>query len=315
MVRDPNLLVGIDTADDAAVYRLTRDLAIVQTVDYFTPVVDDPYWFGSITVANSLSDIYAMGARPLLALNIVGFPSRSLPLEVLAEILKGGSDKAREAGVPIVGGHTIDDPEPKYGLAVTGLVHPKKVVTNAGAQVGDVLILTKPIGIGIITTAIKHEKAFEKAEKEAIRVMDTLNKAAAEAMVEVGVHACTDITGFGLLGHLYEMTKGSRVGARVSLSQVPVINEAWNLIRKGICPGGTYNNRNFLEGVVRWDPKISEEEQLMLCDAQTSGGLLISVSRRKERALLAALKKAKALAVAKIGEIVKDEEGKIEVVP
>ncbi len=315
MVRDPNLLVGIDTADDAAVYRLTRDLAIVQTVDYFTPVVDDPYWFGSITVANSLSDIYAMGARPLLALNIVGFPSRSLPLEVLAEILKGGSDKAREAGVPIVGGHTIDDPEPKYGLAVTGVVHPKKVVTNAGARVGDVLILTKPIGIGIITTAIKHEKASKKAEKEAIRVMDTLNRAAAEAMVEVGVHACTDITGFGLLGHLHEMTKGSHVGARVSLSQVPVIPEAWLLIRKGICPGGTYNNRNFLEGVISWDPKISQEEQLMLCDAQTSGGLLMAVARRKERALLAALKKAKALAMAKIGEIVKDEEGKIEVIP
>lgn len=314
-MRDPNLLVGIDTADDAAVYRLTRNLAIVQTVDYFTPVVDDPYWFGSITVANSLSDIYAMGAKPLLALNIVGFPSRSLPLEILAEILKGGSDKAREAEVPIVGGHTIDDPEPKYGLAVTGVVHPKKVVTNAGARVGDVLILTKPLGIGIITTGIKREKASKKAEKEAIRVMDTLNKAAAEAMIEVGVHACTDITGFGLLGHLYEMTKGSRVGARISLSRVPVIPEAWLLVRKGICPGGTYNNRNFLEGVVSWDPKISQEEQLMLCDAQTSGGLLIAVSRRKEKALLAALKKAKALVVAKIGEIVKDEEGKIEVIP
>lgn len=313
--KDPNLLVGVETADDAAVYRLRKDLAIVQTVDYFTPVVDDPYHFGAITAANSLSDIYAMGAKPLFALNIVGFPSRSLPLEVLTEILKGGSDKAQEAGVPIVGGHTIDDPEPKYGMAVTGIVHPKKVVTNASAKVGDALVLTKPLGIGIITTAIKREKASPRAIKKAIAVMSTLNKEASEAMLEVGVHACTDITGFGLLGHLHEMTTGSRVGARIYLSKVPVLPEAWPLVKKGVAPGGTYNNRRFLEGAVTWEPGVSEEEQLVLCDAQTSGGLLIAVSRRKEKALVSALKRAKALVIARIGEIVKDEEGKIEVVP
>lgn len=311
---DPNILVGTDTADDAAVYRLTDELAIVQTVDYITPVVDDPYSCGAVAAANSLSDVYAMGARPVFALNVVGFPSGKLPLQVLSTILQGGADKVREAGASIVGGHSIDDPEPKYGLVVTGVVHPEMVVTNAGAKVGDDLILTKPLGIGIITTGIKQERVSEKATDEAVRVMTTLNKAAADVMVDVGVNACTDITGFGLLGHLSEMTSASGVGARISLSTVPVLPEAWTLVKKGICPGGTKRNRDALKGKVTWAPEISDESQLILCDAQTSGGLLISVPKEKSAQLVERLQAAKTLAAARIGEIVADT-GQIDVIP
>jgi selenide,water dikinase len=311
---DPRLLVGPETSDDAAVYQLTDDLAVVQSVDFITPVVDDPYTCGAVAAANSLSDIYAMGARPIFALNLVGFPTAKLPLRVLSLILQGGADKVREAGAAIVGGHSIDDPEPKYGLVVTGLVHPQKVVTNARAQVGDDLVLTKPLGLGIITTGIKHERVSAEAVDRAVRVMTTLNKSAAEAMVEVGVHACTDVTGFGLLGHLHEMTSGSGVAARISLQAVPVLPEAWALVKEGICPGGTKRNRQALEGKVTWAPGITEEAQLVLCDAQTSGGLLIAVPKAKSPTLIAALQAAQTLAAARIGEIIADG-GRIDVIP
>ena len=311
---DPRLLVGPETCDDAAVYQLTEDLAVVQSVDFITPVVDDPYTCGAVAAANSLSDIYAMGARPIFALNLVGFPTAKLPLRVLSLILQGGADKVREAGASIVGGHSIDDPEPKYGLVVTGLVHPQKVVTNARAQVGDDLVLTKPLGLGIITTGIKHERVSAEAVDRAVRVMTTLNKSAAEAMVEVGVHACTDVTGFGLLGHLHEMTSGSGVAARISLQAVPVLPEAWALVKEGICPGGTKRNRQALEGKVTWAPGITEEAQLVLCDAQTSGGLLIAVPKAKSPTLIAALQAAQTLAAARIGEIIADG-GRINVIP
>jgi len=312
-IEDPNLLVGTNTADDAAVYQITDDLALVQTVDYITPVVDDPYSFGAIAVANSISDVYAMGGKPLIALNIVGFPNNTLPLAILTQILKGGAEKAKEAQVTIVGGHTINDPEPKYGLAVTGLINPKEVVTNAGAKVGDLLILTKPLGIGIITTAIKKDEVAGEVVDKAVYVMTSLNRAASEAMLQIGVNACTDITGFGLLGHLHEMTVGSGVGAEIYLDKVPVIEETWDLVKKGIAPGGTHANRNFLADSVNWHRKITLEEELVLCDAQTSGGLLISVPANKADQLLALLKKKKTPAAAIIGRIIEDKEGKINV--
>lgn len=309
--------MGIETADDAAVYRLGPDLALVQTVDYFTPIVDDPYSFGAIAAANALSDIYAMGGRPLLALNIVGFPITKLPKEVLAEILRGGAEKAKEAGVLIVGGHSIDDNEPKYGLVVTGLIHPNRVVTNTKAQVGDDLVLTKPLGMGIISTAIKREKAPPSAIQKAVEIMSTLNKGAAEAMLEVGVSACTDITGYGLLGHLYEMTTASVVGARIKLSQVPILPEVFELAKAGLVPGGTHRNHKFLrerEAVV-WDPGIDETTKLILSDAQTSGGLLIAVPKEKTQKLIALLEEGKAPAAARIGEIVENPQGRIWVEP
>jgi selenide,water dikinase len=310
VVSDPNLIVGIGTADDAAVYRITDDKAIVQTVDFFTPVVDDPYTFGLITAANALSDIYAMGARPLFALNIVAFPSKTLPMDVLYEILRGGADKAREAGIGIVGGHSIDDPEPKYGMVVTGIVHPDRVVANSTARVGDVLVLTKPLGIGIITTAIKREKASKAAIERAVSVMSALNREASEAMVEVDVSAGTDITGFGLLGHLLEMVQGSGVCARIYLDRVPVIEEAWGYAGEGIVPGGSRANLEYVNPHVQWG-KVSEDARLVLSDAQTSGGLLISVPKEKEGLLLSALRVRGVNGVV-IGEIL---EGKgIEVV-
>ena len=312
---DPRILVGAETSDDAAVYQLDSGQAIVQTVDYITPVVDDPYSCGLIAAANSMSDIYAMGATPLFALNIVGFPVGSLSLEILGEILRGGTDKVREAGAPIIGGHSIDDPEPKYGLVVTGLIDPAKIFKNSTALVGDDLVLTKPLGFGIITTAIKRSKATESTIDTAIALMATLNKGASEAMVAVGAHACTDVTGFGLLGHLHEMTVGSKVGARVSLSKVPVLPEAWGLIQQGICPGGTKRNYESLQGAVVWNPEIRGEAQLVLCDAQTSGGLLIAVPKDRTSALMRRLQEHRAPAVALIGEIIEGPDGRIWVEP
>jgi len=306
--------VGITTGDDAAVYRLTDDLALVQTVDVFTPVVDDPYQYGAISAANALSDIYAMGARPVLALNIVGFPRTLLPLSILDEILRGGADKAREAGVTIAGGHSIDDPEPKYGLAVTGLVHPRAVVRNVGARPGDQLILTKPLGIGIITTGIKQGTTSARTADAAIAVMSRLNAAAAAAMVEVGVHAATDITGFGLLGHLYEMTSGSRVLARVRFSRIPVLDETRVLARGGAIAGGTTRNIAYLQTRATFEG-LDEIDRLICCDAQTSGGLLMAVPADRVDALIAALRRRQVDPVAQIGEITSEGDGRIQVVP
>jgi len=307
--------VGIRTRDDAAVYRLSDELALVQTVDVFTPVVDDPYQYGAISVANALSDIYAMGARPLLALNIVGFPRGRLPLEILGEILRGGAAKAEEAGVIIVGGHSIDDPEPKYGLAVTGTVHPQKIVTNAGGRAGDVLILTKPLGIGVITTGIKQDRTPPPVAAEAIRVMGILNRAAAEAMVEVGVDACTDVSGFGLLGHLHEMAEASGVAARISVAAVPLLPEAHALARRGAIAGGTARNFEFLQDKVDYDETLDEATRLLLADAQTSGGLLIAVPAAKAGALEAALRRREVAPVARIGALVPGPAGRITVAP
>jgi len=314
-VNDPNILVGTNTADDAAVYKVNDSLAIVQSVDYFTPVVDDPYTFGLITAANSLSDLYAMGAQPLFALNIVGFPSKKLSMDVLAEILKGGAAKAAEAGISVIGGHTIDDPEPKYGMVVTAVINPAQVVTNAGAKAGDRLVLTKPLGLGIITTAMKKGLVSPEVIAEAIEVMSTLNKAAAEAMVKVGVNACTDITGFGFLGHLHEMAKASHLGAKISLADVPVIPETWNLMnnKQGVVPGGSQRNLEFLREDLIINPGITEVDLTVLSDAQTSGGLLISVTEEKLPNLLQELKEAGVQTIALVGTMVEDDLFKLEI--
>lgn len=283
----------------------------MQTVDVFTPVVDDPYHYGAISAANALSDIYAMGARPLLALNIVGFPRGKLPMSVLEQILRGGADKASEAGVIIAGGHSIDDPEPKYGLAVTGLAHPDRIVKNVGARPGDQLVLTKPLGIGIITTGIKQEKTSPAAAEEAIRVMERLNRDAAEAMLEVGVRAATDITGYGLLGHLYEMTSGSRVTATVQYSRIQVLEEARSLVRRGAIAAGTSRNYEYLRPRVTFSG-LDEFDEIILCDAQTSGGLLMAVAADRLDALTAALRR-RSIDPAHIGEITGEGDGRIEV--
>lgn len=304
--------MGTSTVDDAAVYRLSDDLALVQTVDVFTPIVDDPYHYGAIAAANAFSDVYAMGGRPILALNIVGFPRGKLPMPVLVDILRGGSDKAREAGVLIVGGHSIDDPEPKYGLAVTGIVRPDRVVRNVGARPGDQLVLTKPLGMGIISTGIKQAKTSPETADQATVVMERLNRDAAEAMLEVGVNAATDVSGFGLLGHLYEMTSGSRVGARVGYSRIPIIEEARALVRQGAIAGGTARNYEYLRPRVEFSG-LDEGDQIILCDAQTSGGLLLAVPGNRLDALTAALDARDVLA-AHIGEITAGGDGRITIV-
>ena len=286
-------------------YRLDDNTALIQTLDFFPPIVDDPYLYGQIAAANALSDVYAMGGRPLLALNIVGFPI-DLPKEILGEILRGGGAKAQEAGVLIVGGHTVDDQEPKYGLAVTGLVAPGAEVSNAGAQPGDVLVLTKPIGTGIITTAGKQQRVPDEVLANAVNEMATLNRAAAEAMTEAGAHACADVTGFGLLGHLRAICQGSGVGARVNFGAVPQIEGAWELLESGIAPGGTHRNLASIDDVVEWNG-LGGNERLLLVDAQTSGGLLISVARDGLDGLLAALENAGVETRAVVGEVVARE--------
>jgi selenide,water dikinase len=314
VVEDPNLLVGTATGDDAGVYRLSADTALVLTVDFFPPIVDDPTSFGAIAVANSLSDIYAMGGRPLLGLNIVGFPVE-LPKHILGDILKGGYAKAQEAGCLIIGGHTVDDREPKYGLAVVGLVEPGKQVTNAAARPGDTLVLTKPLGTGIITTAGKQGVVRREVLEEAISVMGTLNRAACEAMVSVGVNACTDVTGFGLIGHLDTMMRASGTGCTLQLSSIPVLPGAWELVGQGIAPGGTHRNLDGVGGHVRWHQEISEDGRLLLCDAQTSGGLLISVPESRAAALLGALEAGGVRGARVIGQVHDGGRKGIEVVP
>jgi selenide,water dikinase len=307
-------LVGTETGDDAAVYRLTDTIALVQTVDFFPPIVDDPYSFGAIAVANAVSDVYAMGGVPLLALNLVSFPVE-LPKEILVRILKGGYDKAAEAGVLIVGGHTVDDKEPKYGLAVTGLVRPGDQVTNAGARPGDALVLTKPIGTGIITTAAKSNATDSPTLSRAIAVMEELNAGASAAMTHVGVHACTDVTGFGLLGHLHGMMAGSRTSARLFWGRVPLIEGTWQLAEQGIAPGGTHRNLHSLERWVTWDSDVPEKARIVLSDAQTSGGLLISVAQEKLEALKRELASHGVATIAVVGEVLQGNPGAIQVLP
>jgi len=310
----PDLLVGIETGDDAAVYRLNDHTALVLTVDFFPPITDDPFEFGAIAAANSLSDVYAMGGKPLLALNIVGFPA-SLDKAVLGEVLRGGYAKAAEAGCLIVGGHTVDDPEPKYGLSVVGLVEPGKQVTNAGARPGDVLVLTKPLGTGIITTAGKQRRVSKEVLQGAVEAMSNLNRAASEAMMRVGPHSCTDITGFGLMGHLRSMVRGSKVAAKVSLGKVPVLPGVWELLDQGVAPGGTHRNLQGVADTVQWHAGLREREQLLLCDAQTSGGLLISVARSNADRLLAELESEGVKGSAVVGEILAGPAGQIQALP
>ena len=288
VLRDENLLVGFDKSDDASVYKVSDDLALVQTVDFFPPIADDPYTFGAIAAANALSDVYAMGGEPKLALNIMAVP-RELPKEAVHRLLQGGYEKAYEAGVIITGGHSILDPEPKYGLAVTGFVHPDKVLTNSGARPGDVLLLTKPLGIGVLTTAAKGELAEPETMAYAVKLMTTLNKAARDAMVKYRVHACTDVTGFGLLGHGTEMAQGSGVELHIHTAGLKLIPEALEFARMGILPEGMYRNRSFAEPHV--DPgQVPLEIQDLLYDPQTSGGLLMAVDPADAEALFAELR-------------------------
>lgn len=313
-ITDPAVLVGNSTADDAAVYRLDDERALVLTTDFFTPIVDDPYDFGAVAAANALSDVYAMGGRPITALNLVGFPAE-LDVEVLGEILRGGAEKAKEAGIDLVGGHTIKSEEPIYGLAVTGLVHPDRVLSNAGAKPGDKLVLSKPIGTGIVTTAAKNDEDSRGAIGEAVKVMSTLNRAAAEAAASVGegVHAATDITGFGLLGHLRNIVAASKCGAVVRRADVPALEAAVAYVEAGIAPGGTHANWRFLAESVRWGEGVDKADQLLLCDAQTSGGLLFSVVADRVDALVAALRERETLAAAVVGELVAEHPGQISV--
>jgi selenide,water dikinase len=305
-------LSGFAHGEDAAVYRLNDEMAVVQTVDYITPIVDDPFAFGAIAAANALSDIYAMGARPVLALNLVGYPAKTLPLGMLGEILRGGEAKLAEAGACLGGGHSIEDLEPKYGLAVTGVVNPKRLVTNTGARPGDVLILTKPLGLGIITTGIDRRLVNGGVIERATAVMTQLNRAASEAMLAVGIHACTDVSGFGLLGHLREMVEASGVGARLNWKSVPVLAEAWGLVEQDCIPDGTRNNLNYLADFVDWSRAVPPTARVVLCDAQTSGGLLMAAPSKKARKLLAALAQTSTGGTV-IGEIVEKPKGRIRV--
>jgi selenide, water dikinase len=311
-VTDPNVIVGSSTADDAAIYKLTDDLALVFTTDFFTPIVDAPRDFGRVAAANSISDVYAMGGTPTTALSIVGFPD-SLPATVLGEILVGANEIAADAGIAIVGGHTIKSEEPIFGLAVVGTVHPKKVLANAGAKPGDALILTKPLGLGIISTAAKNDQDARGAIREAITVMTTLNKAA-EVLTRFEVHALTDITGFGLLGHLRNITAASGVTAEVRASAVPVLDAAREYVKAGIAPGGTRANLKFLADWVDFAPEVLPEEQLLLADAQTSGGLLAAVPEAIAPDVVRALKEFGTLSQAVVGRVVSAGSGRIRVV-
>jgi selenide,water dikinase len=303
----------MEHAEDAGVYRLTDDLAIVQTVDFFTPIVDDPYDFGRIAVVNSLSDVYAMGGSPLTALNVVCFPRDEMDITVLKEVLRGGLDMMHEAGVILVGGHTVEDPELKYGLAVTGTVHPDKVIHNNGAKAGDRLILTKPLGTGIISTAIKGGMADDKSVERIVASMTALNREAAEAMQEVGVHAGTDITGFGLLGHAAEIIEGTEVGMVIDSAAVPVFPEAKGLAEMGMIPGGLHRNRDFRKGMIDISEEVPQYLQDILYDPQTSGGLLIAVPHERAWMLLEKLQEKGVADAAIIGEVVGEYKGRIEV--
>lgn len=283
-MQDDNLLVGIETSDDAAVYKLTEDIAVIQTLDFFTPVVDDPYTFGQIAAANSLSDIYAMGGKPTVAMNIVCFPN-CLPIEVLGEILRGGADKVLEAGAIVVGGHSVQDDEPKYGLSVMGIVHPDKVLKNHGCRPGDVAIITKPLGTGIINTAIKGGIASEAAYETAVKVMTTLNKYAGEIVAGYKITACTDITGFGLMGHAYEMASASDVTIRIFKDRLPYIKEAREYAEIGLVPEGSYNNRAYLVGKYEFEG-VEEWQADIIFDPQTSGGLLFTCTKEEAGKIL-----------------------------
>lgn len=310
---DQNLLVGLEQADDAGVYRVSDDIALVQTVDFFPPMVDDPYSFGQIAAANALSDVYAMGGIPKTAMNIVAFPSKTMDISILRTIIDGGLSKMREAGVVLVGGHTVEDSELKYGLSVTGYIHPNRILTKKNLQTGDCLILTKPLGTGIVSTAIKAGIADQVLIDTVTHAMATLNRDAAMVMDKFSVHACTDITGFGFLGHLAEMVVDSGHGVRIRSALVPIYSEALEWADMGLIPAGTYNNRNFRGAFVDFDSNVPQRIQDLLFDPQTSGGLLIAVAANEAEKLVDALK-AKGIEVAAIvGEVIAEPVERIVV--
>ncbi len=311
---DENVLVGLDRADDAGVYKISDELALIQTVDFFTPVVDDPFRFGQIAAANALSDVYAMGGTPKTAMNLVAFPVKEMDISVLRQILQGGVDKLTEAGVVLIGGHSIEDKELKYGLSVTGFVHPAQVLTKKNLQAGDRLVLTKPLGTGIVNTVIKAGMASADLIDRVTHLMVELNRDAAEVMARFEVNACTDVTGFGLLGHLAEMVCGSGMGARVFSMQVPVIPEALEFASMGLIPAGAYKNREFRQSMIEFADTVALSRQDVLVDPQTSGGLLISVSDNQAAELITALKDAGVGDAADIGEVQNGPEEKIWVV-
>ncbi len=303
----PELIVGLDTSDDAGVYKLTDSIALIQTVDYFTPIVDDPYMFGQITAANALSDVYAMGGQPKTVMNIVGFPIKKLGADMLSDILRGAADKVKEAGAITVGGHSIDDQEPKFGLSVTGIVHPEKVWKNVGAKPGDVLVLTKPIGVGILTTGIKRSAVTAEQEQLVTETMAMLNKTAAEVLSSYQPHSVTDVTGFGLLGHGSEMARGSNVSFEFYLSQVPVLEGAFELAEKGVVPGGSKSNHKWISDDTVYED-LSIEDQYVLCDAITSGGLLVSMSEKEAKSYVEQLHASGITQSAIVGRVMEKQE-------
>ena len=308
---DENVLVGLDRADDAGVYKISDDLALIQTVDFFTPIVDDPYWFGQIAAANALSDVYAMGGTPKTAMNLVAFPVKEMALSVLRQVIQGGLDKLAEANVVLIGGHSIEDKELKYGLSVTGIVHPARVLTKKNLRPGDRLVLTKPLGTGIVNTAIKAGMASAELTDKVTHLMASLNRTAADIMSNFDVGACTDVTGFGLLGHLAEMVCGSDTSARIFSDQVPLIPEALEFAAMGLIPAGAHKNREFREPMITFAEAVPRARQDVLVDPQTSGGLLISVSGNQANGLITALKDAGIHDAARIGEIRYGPEEKI----
>jgi selenide,water dikinase len=312
---DGNVIIGLDCADDAGVYKISDNLALIQTVDFFTPIVDDPYAFGQIAAANALSDVYAMGGTPKTAMNLVAFPVKEMDLSILRQIIQGGIDKLAEANVVLIGGHSIEDKELKYGLSVTGVIHPAKVLTKKNLRPGDRLVLTKPLGTGIVNTAIKGGMASAELTDKVTHLMTALNRDAARIMLNFSIHACTDVTGFGLLGHLAEMVCGSRASVRIFSEQVPVITEALELASMGIIPAGAHKNREFRDPMTTFAEKVKRSLQDVLFDPQTSGGLLISVSRHQAGDLVSALKDAGISDAAQIGEVLSSPEEKIWVVP
>ena len=300
---DSNVLVGLDRADDAGVYRVTDDIALIQTVDFFTPIVDDPYWFGQIAAANALSDVYAMGGVPKTAMNLVAFPIKEMDIRILRQIIRGGLDKMQEAGVVLVGGHSVEDKELKYGLSVTGFIHPDRILTKKNLSEGDRLILTKPLGTGIVNTAIKGGLASENIIEAVTRLMANLNRRAADIMAQYPVHACTDITGFGFLGHLAEMVLDTPYGIRIVSKEIPILPEAIEYAGMGLVPAGAYKNREFRECMVDFSPSVNRLVQDVLFDPQTSGGLLIGVDRDRAGDLVAELQDV-GISVAKVvGEV------------
>ena len=303
----PELLVGNETSDDAGVYQLTDEIALIQTVDYFTPIVDDPYMFGQIAAANALSDVYAMGGQPKTVLNIVGYPIKKLGPDILADILRGAADKVMEAGAITIGGHSVDDQEPKFGLSVTGIVHPQKFWKNIGAVPGDVLVLTKPIGVGILTTGIKRGAVTVEQEKEVTETMAMLNKTAAEILTSFSPHAVTDVTGFGLLGHASEMARGSEVSFEIQMEQVPMLDGTYELSQNGVVPGGSKSNHNWVAEDVHYE-QISMENQIILCDAITSGGLLVSLPLEEAQAYIERLHDAGLSYSAIIGKVAEKKD-------